>query len=256
MEIFAEDAGGPVWLLLGGLVCWFYWLACVRRFHTILNETPRLGRAELSIGPNQAVRSHFIPFYNLYWLFKWPMEMSKYLTGHTSVKIIPGEVLGTFLLLTLFARFLDSFLGFCLLFGIGSYISGRIGEAVRETRTGPGVRRHLLVAGASFPGKEAPVTASHSSLRSSGTGASKARRLTRRRMAEGEPPGVEGRAGEVPQDRLEGAGERLPARLAVDRIAHQRMAEVLQVDADLVRPAGREIHLQRARSRPPAATVR
>jgi hypothetical protein len=64
-------------------------------------------------------------------------------------------------------------------------------------------------------------------------------------MLEGDPPGVERGAGEVPERRLHGAGETLPARLAVDRIAHQRMADVLEMDPDLVRAAGREVDLSR-----------
>src|SRR5262245_35224123 len=48
--------------------------------------------------------------------------------------------------------------------------------------------------------------------------------------------------------RLPGKGEPVAGAAAVDRIAEQRMTDVLQVDADLVRSAGLETALEQGRA--------
>ena len=59
-------------------------------------------------------------------------------------------------------------------------------------------------------------------------------------MLEDEPPGVERGAAEVAQESLTALRQAFPAGLTVHRVSDDRMPEVLEMDPDLVRPAGFE----------------
>ncbi len=129
-----QSRGAKLGLLMAPLVGWIYWLACVQRFHTILNWiSPRMaGASTYPITPGQAVGYHFIPFYNFFWLFKWPMVLSRYLRENTSVRMVSGGFLGLLGFLGLFLRLADGFLGLSLMFCVGLYISRKLREAVAE----------------------------------------------------------------------------------------------------------------------------
>jgi hypothetical protein len=126
-----QSPGTKLAILVVGL---FYWLTCVQRFHTILNQiSPRVARASTyPITPRQAVGCHFIPFYNLFWIFKWPMVLSKYLRENTSVRIVPSWLLGLLSLLGLLLRSVDGFVGLSVMFCVGLYITRKLREAVAE----------------------------------------------------------------------------------------------------------------------------
>lgn len=117
-----------------GFIGVFYWLACVQRFHTILNLTAPWvdGKSTYPYTPGQAVGYHFIPFYNLYWAYKWPAALSNYLQESTPVRMISGGALGLLALAALLLRFVDRFLGLSLLFLIGLYISGKLRQVMAE----------------------------------------------------------------------------------------------------------------------------
>lgn len=122
--------GGLTIIAFGGGI---YWLICVHRIHKILVELTR-GRYKISAA--EAVGMHFIPFYNLYWLFKWPNEMSQYLNGRGRIRMISGSILGLLLLFASLLRFVDGAVGLFLLFGITVYISGKLNSHVRALREG------------------------------------------------------------------------------------------------------------------------
>jgi hypothetical protein len=129
-----EASGAKVGLLGAAVAGWFYWLSCVQRFHTILNRiSPHVaGASTYPITPSQAVGYHFIPFYNFFWFFRWPVVLSKYLRENTSVRVVPGSVLGLLSFLGLLLRFVDGFLGLSVIFFVGLYISRKLREAVAE----------------------------------------------------------------------------------------------------------------------------
>ena len=144
----AADGHSPdtqLGILVVGL---FYWLTCVQRFHTILNQiSPRVARASMyPITPRQAVGFHFIPFYNLFWLFKWPMVLSRYLRENTSVRIVPGWLLGLLSLMGLLLRSVDGFVGLSVMFCVALYISRKLREAVAEHESLRGGSRRLRLS--------------------------------------------------------------------------------------------------------------
>lgn len=118
-------------LSFGGVI---YWLTCVQRFHTILRQiSPRVaGEPTYPITPGQAVGYHFIPFYNLFWLFKWPMTLTTFLQENSAARMIPGPLLGLLTFLGMIARWFDGAIGLALLFVVASYISGKLRQVVGE----------------------------------------------------------------------------------------------------------------------------
>ena len=109
-----------------------YWFFCVYRLHKILAE---LTRGRYPISPGEAAWKHIIPFYNLYWVFKWPGELSDYLTRRGRVKIISGAVIGVMLLLGfLIARFFDAAIGLAIIFGLTAFMSAKLRAHVKAVK--------------------------------------------------------------------------------------------------------------------------
>ncbi|OGS23604.1 MAG: hypothetical protein A2314_09130 [Elusimicrobia bacterium RIFOXYB2_FULL_50_12] len=58
-----------------------YWLICVYRFHKILVVyTDNI----YLISPSKAVWGQLVPFYNIYWMFAWPLEFSRFMKSKNS----------------------------------------------------------------------------------------------------------------------------------------------------------------------------
>lgn len=116
-----------VLISLGG---WIYWLVCIGKFHQVLRE---ITRNQYPITGAEAAWKHFIPFYNLVWIFRWPTAMSEYLNRRGRVKIISGNVLGVLLLLSvLVGRLFDSGIGMAGTFVVGMYISAKLRTHVEQ----------------------------------------------------------------------------------------------------------------------------
>lgn len=109
-----------VMIVLAG---WFYWLFCVHRFHKILAE---MTTHRYPIQPGEAVGKHFIPFYNIYWLFAWPSTLSSHLNQAGRVNMLPGGLIGFVLLISLLLRYVDGAFGLALTFAVGLYISAKL----------------------------------------------------------------------------------------------------------------------------------
>jgi len=103
---------------------WIFWLFCVSRFHTILRE---ISRNHYPTTNAEAVGYHFIPFFNLYWVFKWPTTMSDYVNQRGRVSMVSGSVLGVIMLISLLiGRFFDGGIGMLGVFSVGLYTSAKL----------------------------------------------------------------------------------------------------------------------------------
>lgn len=120
-----EEAMIDLFLRLILVGSWIYWLVCVHRIHKILSE---MSRHRYPISPGEAAVKHIIPFYNLYWIFKWPAELSNYLNNRGRVSIISGAGIGAMLLLALLVRFVDGAIGIAVLFGVTAYVSSKVNK--------------------------------------------------------------------------------------------------------------------------------
>jgi hypothetical protein len=138
VEVLSVGAGDSPGLSLAlvvlSLAGAIYWLTCIQRFHTILRQiSPRVaGEPTYPITPGQAVGYHFIPFYNLFWLFKWPMTLTSFLQENSKVRMMPGPLLGLLAFLGVLGRLADGAIGLAVLFVVVAYISGKLRQAVGE----------------------------------------------------------------------------------------------------------------------------
>lgn len=118
-----------VYLIAIGLIGMAFWLFCVHRFHKILREMTH----NYKISPWAAVGYHFVPFYNFYWIFKWPIEFSKTINALGTVKMANGALLGVLLLIALLTnRFFDGAVGITFIFGIGTYMANVLRKQIQS----------------------------------------------------------------------------------------------------------------------------
>ncbi|MBN3038987.1 MAG: hypothetical protein JW869_06200 [Candidatus Omnitrophica bacterium] len=83
-------------LTLVWLPGFIYWLICVNRIHKVIYS---LTGDTYPITPGRAVWFHFIPFYNLYWIFKWTSEAVKFINVNSTDKRMSPTVPGVLLLI-------------------------------------------------------------------------------------------------------------------------------------------------------------
>ncbi len=131
----ASTSNDPQMMLVLGLVGlpgMIYWMSCVHRLHKILAE---MTHNRYPNAPMETALKHLIPFYNLYWIFKWPGEFSDYLNRKGRVKIISGAALGVLLLLGLLVfRLVDGAIGMAWMFGVTMFMSSKLKAHVKALK--------------------------------------------------------------------------------------------------------------------------
>jgi hypothetical protein len=110
----------PLYLFLPVFVGAVYWLVCIHQYHVVMKHIPGWHH---SISPAKAVGYHFIPLYNLYWIFKWLQEIAKFVNASLQRPVMRPNALGIAILVALVLRFIDAGLGMLLLFLATSYVS-------------------------------------------------------------------------------------------------------------------------------------
>ncbi len=61
---------------IASIGAYIYWLVSIFKIHAVLREKTD---STYPIVPGRAVGFHFLPFYNIYWIFKWPSEVIKFI---------------------------------------------------------------------------------------------------------------------------------------------------------------------------------
>ncbi len=120
IEIYADLNVSP-----GGLICLIYWLSCVHQIHAVLAE---ISSGSYPIKPGKAAWYHLIPFFNLYWVFKWTNEMEKFINLRLgSSEGMNGIASGIFLLIGFcVGKVLGGVFGMAILLGVLIYIRSKI----------------------------------------------------------------------------------------------------------------------------------
>jgi hypothetical protein len=117
----AKDGGiPPLYLFLVSFVGGVYWFVCIYRIHVAMKAAPAWKHP---ISPARAVGFHFIPFYNLYWIFRWPKEIANFVNQRLQRPIMKPVAVGLAILAALILRIFDPGFGLILLFFPLSYIS-------------------------------------------------------------------------------------------------------------------------------------
>jgi hypothetical protein len=113
------------WTTLG------YWLHCVYRFHAVL----RAADPYYPTSPWKAVGLHFVPLYNVYWMYKWPRQIAAFVNRRLPARPMSNVAATVFLFLgVLVHRVADGPAGMAIIFSAGLYLNGRIGAALGMER--------------------------------------------------------------------------------------------------------------------------
>jgi len=110
------------------VACLLYYVHMVRRIHDIMN---RISVNKYPITTAEALGYHLIPFFNIYWLIRWPTVLSKYASNNSNVTMIPGFVVGILLLLSMIViRVVDGAIGYLFLFATMAYVTTRVKKII------------------------------------------------------------------------------------------------------------------------------
>ena len=111
----------PLYLFLANFISLVYWLVCVYEFHVLLLQA---SSGTYSIKPLRAACFHLIPVYGLYWVYKWPREVARFVNSRLRAPLLRPERtgLGIFLAFIVFLL-LDRGFGMILLFWAASRLS-------------------------------------------------------------------------------------------------------------------------------------
>jgi hypothetical protein len=118
----------PLEIFLPAFVTRVYWFVCVYQYHKILAAVPNYVHP---ISPGKAVGFHFIPFYNVYWIFRWPTAIAAFVNDRLGAPLMRGWVVGIAMIFsTLCQTFLDAAFGAALLFLATGYLAAFLKRAV------------------------------------------------------------------------------------------------------------------------------
>lgn len=118
----AKQCGLRIW---SWILAYAYWLFCVYRMNAAIR---RATGGQHPIIPSQAVTFHFVPVFNLFWIFKWTNAVGSFLRSRGQT-FVTGE--GGFYILVAFAiSTLDSLLSLLALFGFMCWFNLRVRKAI------------------------------------------------------------------------------------------------------------------------------
>ena len=111
----------PLYLFLANFISLVYWLVCVYEFHLVLAYSTA---EAYPVKPLRAAWFHLIPIYGLYWVYKWPRELARFVNSRLPAPWMRPERTGlaVFLAFVVFLL-LDRGFGMVLLFWAASHLS-------------------------------------------------------------------------------------------------------------------------------------
>jgi hypothetical protein len=111
----------PLYLFLVVFLGLVYWLVCIHRLHVVMQHVPGWKHP---ISPARAVGFHFLPVYYLYWIFRWPQEIARFVNLKLEHPVMKYQIAGAISLVAFFiGPLFDPALGLFLLFFSVSYVS-------------------------------------------------------------------------------------------------------------------------------------
>ena len=126
----------PLYLFLANFISLIYWLVCVYEYHVVLAQATA---GAYPIKPLRAAWFHRIPICGLYWVFKWPRELARFVNSRLEAPLMRPDRTGLAVFIA-FAAFLvlDRGLGMILLFWAASYLSRCLRYALAARPAPPG----------------------------------------------------------------------------------------------------------------------
>jgi hypothetical protein len=137
----APDAGGyaAAIALIADFAGAAYVLYCISAYHIVLAKVEGWSHP---ITPKRAVRFHFIPIFNLYWNYKWPYEIARFVNWRMQKHRMSSALAGTVVLLGfLIGIFFGSALGLIAVLSGFAYIS----RCLRDAFSAPPVPQEMHI---------------------------------------------------------------------------------------------------------------
>ncbi len=106
-----------------------YWLICIYKVHKLLAEVTL---KKYPISPGKAVGYGFIPFYNFYWIFRWPSEIANFVNNVSAAKRIKPWLPGFILFLGLILYRIDATIGLIIDFSVLLWLTKNIKNALAK----------------------------------------------------------------------------------------------------------------------------
>jgi hypothetical protein len=134
-----QSAGGyaAALTLIGAIVSTAYVLHCISAYHHAVSNVEGWSHP---ISPRRAVRFHFIPVFNLYWDFKWPKEIARFVNWRMQRNRMSGVLVGMLVLIGfLIGGSLDVSIGLLVIVSTFAYISRCLREAFSASPVSPGL---------------------------------------------------------------------------------------------------------------------
>lgn len=126
-ELGKQGGIPPLYLFLLSFVGGVYWAVCIYQLHVVMAQIPGWKHP---ISPARSVGFHFIPFYNLYWVFRWPREIAGFVNSRLERPVMRPSAASLAVLAALLLRLVDPGLGLVLLFLPISYIAELLHRAL------------------------------------------------------------------------------------------------------------------------------
>jgi hypothetical protein len=117
----------PLEIFLPAFLAAIYWLVCIHRYHVVLAHVQGW---QHPISPARAVWFHLIPFFNVYWVFRWPYAIAMFVNQRMNARVMSSWTAGTSLFVALVCRVFDPALGTAMLFFTCSFISRQLKRAL------------------------------------------------------------------------------------------------------------------------------
>ena len=124
-----QSAGGyaAALVVVCDLVATAFLLHCIARYHRLLGEVEGWTHP---ITPQRAVRFHFIPIFNIYWNYRWPREIARFVNWRTQMHRMWGVLAGTLTLIGFItAAWFDGSIGLLVILASFAYISRCLRDA-------------------------------------------------------------------------------------------------------------------------------
>jgi hypothetical protein len=114
-------------VFVAAVVATAFLLHCISVYHRLLSEVEGWTHP---ITQRRAVWFHFIPIFNIYWNYKWPREIARFVNWRTQHQRMSGMLAGTITLSGfLAAQLVDSSVGLAIILTSFAYISRCLRDA-------------------------------------------------------------------------------------------------------------------------------
>jgi hypothetical protein len=125
----------PLYLFLSKFISLVYWLVCVYEYHLVLAQATA---GEYPIKPLRAAWFHLIPIYGLYWVYKWPRELARFVNERLQLPLMRPDRTGlaVFIAFVVFLLLEPGF-GMILLFWSASHLSRCLRLALASPTAAP-----------------------------------------------------------------------------------------------------------------------